>query len=85
MMLEVHFMPYPHLYSCPLHTGDKIGVQALAYYFENLINDLENGMRRPAAVSRSFTKCKQRKPRPCKVVTAYLQNHVRIQNFTDYR
>ncbi len=50
MMPEVQFMPYPHQYRCPLGIGGDAGVKALAYYFENLINDVESGVRKPAAV-----------------------------------
>ncbi|WP_455811631.1 diaminobutyrate--2-oxoglutarate transaminase [Pseudomonas graminis] len=50
MMPEVQFMPYPHLYRCPLGIGGDAGVKALTYYFENLINDVESGVRKPAAV-----------------------------------
>ncbi|MGE9550230.1 diaminobutyrate--2-oxoglutarate transaminase [Erwinia amylovora] len=50
MMPEVQFMPYPHEYRCPLGIGGEAGVQALTYYFENLINDVESGVRKPAAV-----------------------------------
>ncbi|SUE06550.1 Diaminobutyrate--2-oxoglutarate aminotransferase [Pantoea agglomerans] len=41
-MPEVQFMPYPHLYRCPLGIGGEAGVKALTYYFENLINDVES-------------------------------------------
>ncbi|MBT0717917.1 diaminobutyrate--2-oxoglutarate transaminase [Rosenbergiella epipactidis] len=50
MMTEVQFMPYPHLYRCPLGIGGQAGINALSYYFENLINDVESGVRKPAAV-----------------------------------
>ncbi|MGA7507773.1 MAG: diaminobutyrate--2-oxoglutarate transaminase [Erwinia billingiae] len=50
MMPEVQFMPYPHLYRCPLGIGGEAGVKALTYYFDNLINDVESGVRKPAAV-----------------------------------
>ncbi|CCO84903.1 diaminobutyrate--2-oxoglutarateaminotransferase [Erwinia amylovora CFBP 2585] len=50
MIPEVQFMPYPHQYRCPLGIGGEAGVQALTYYFENLINDVESGVRKPAAV-----------------------------------
>lgn len=50
MMAEVQFMPYPHQYRCPLGIGGDAGVKALTYYFENLINDVESGVRKPAAV-----------------------------------
>lgn len=50
MMPEVQFMPYPHQYRCPLGIGGDAGVKALTYYFDNLINDVESGVRKPAAV-----------------------------------
>ena len=50
LMPEVHFLPYPHEYRCPLGVGGEAGVAALSYYFENLINDVESGVRKPAAV-----------------------------------
>ncbi|MGV3346117.1 diaminobutyrate--2-oxoglutarate transaminase [Enterobacteriaceae bacterium LUAb1] len=50
LMAEVQFMPYPHLYRCPLGIGGKAGTEALAWYFEDLINDVESGVRKPAAV-----------------------------------
>jgi len=50
LMPEVQFLPYPHLYRCPLGLGGDAGVKALSYYFENLINDVESGVRKPAAV-----------------------------------
>ncbi|HEY3985200.1 diaminobutyrate--2-oxoglutarate transaminase [Cedecea sp.] len=50
LMPEVQFMPYPHEYRCPLGIGGDAGVKALTYYFDNLINDVESGVRKPAAV-----------------------------------
>lgn len=50
MMPEVQFMPYPNQYRCPLGIGGEAGVNALTYYFDNLINDVESGIRKPAAV-----------------------------------
>lgn len=50
LMPEVQFLPYPHQYRCPLGIGGEAGVTALSYYFENLINDVESGVRKPAAV-----------------------------------
>ena len=50
LMPEVQFLPYPHQYRCPLGIGGEAGVAALSYYFENLINDVESGVRKPAAV-----------------------------------
>lgn len=42
-------MPYPHQYRCPLGIGGEAR-KALTYYSENLINDVESGVRKPAAV-----------------------------------
>lgn len=50
LMPEVQFLPYPHEYRCPLGVGGEAGVAALSYYFENLITDVESGVRKPAAV-----------------------------------
>lgn len=50
MMPEVQFIPYPNQYRCPLGIGGEAGVKALTYYFDNLINDVESGVRKPAAV-----------------------------------
>ncbi len=50
LMPEVQFLPYPHEYRCPLGIGGDAGVKALTYYFDNLINDVESGVRKPAAV-----------------------------------
>ena len=50
LMPEVQFMPYPHQYRCPLGIGGEAGVRALTTYFDNLINDVESGVRKPAAV-----------------------------------
>ncbi|WP_314964449.1 aminotransferase class III-fold pyridoxal phosphate-dependent enzyme, partial [Bradyrhizobium cosmicum] len=44
------FMPYPHEYRCPLGLGGEAGVDALTYYFENFIEDVESGVVKPAAV-----------------------------------
>nr|WP_207859804.1 diaminobutyrate--2-oxoglutarate transaminase [Volucribacter psittacicida] len=50
MMPGVQFMPYPHEYRCPLGLGGEAGVDALTYYFENFIEDVESGVVKPAAV-----------------------------------
>ncbi|PJG82033.1 diaminobutyrate--2-oxoglutarate transaminase [Caviibacterium pharyngocola] len=50
LMAGVQFMPYPHEYRCPLGIGGEAGVEALTYYFENFINDVESGVVKPAAV-----------------------------------
>ena len=43
-------LPYPHEYRCPLGLGGEAGVDALTYYFENFIEDVESGVVKPAAV-----------------------------------
>ncbi|AGO15327.1 diaminobutyrate--2-oxoglutarate aminotransferase [Glaesserella parasuis ZJ0906] len=50
LMAGVQFMPYPHEYRCPLGIGGEEGVDALTYYFENFIEDVESGVVKPAAV-----------------------------------
>ncbi|MBB2775660.1 UNVERIFIED_ORG: diaminobutyrate-2-oxoglutarate transaminase [Comamonas terrigena] len=50
LMPGVQFMPYPHEYRCPLGIGGEAGVDALTYYFENFIEDVESGVTKPAAV-----------------------------------
>ena len=50
LMPGVQFMPYPHEYRCPLGIGSEAGVDALTYYFENFIEDVESGVVKPAAV-----------------------------------
>ncbi|WEV48215.1 diaminobutyrate--2-oxoglutarate transaminase [Acinetobacter sp. ESL0695] len=50
MMPGVQFLPYPHEYRCPLGLGGEAGVDALTYYFEQFIEDVESGVTKPAAV-----------------------------------
>lgn len=50
LMPGVQFMPYPHEYRCPLGLGGEAGVNALTYFFENFIEDVESGVTKPAAV-----------------------------------
>ncbi len=50
LMPGVQFMPYPHEYRCPLGLGGEAGVDALTYYFEQFIEDVESGVTKPAAV-----------------------------------
>ena len=50
LMPGVQFMPYPHEYRCPLGLGGDAGVNALTYFFENFIEDVESGVTKPAAV-----------------------------------
>ncbi|MBF7686945.1 diaminobutyrate--2-oxoglutarate transaminase [Acinetobacter rathckeae] len=50
LMPGVQFLPYPHEYRCPLGIGGDAGVDALTYYFEQFIEDVESGVTKPAAV-----------------------------------
>lgn len=50
LMAGVQFMPYPHEYRCPLGIGGEAGIDALTYYFEHFIEDVESGVVKPAAV-----------------------------------
>lgn len=50
LMPGVQFLPYPHEYRCPLGLGGEAGVDALTYYFEQFIEDVESGVTKPAAV-----------------------------------
>ena len=50
LMAGVQFLPYPHEYRCPLGLGGEASVDALTYYFENFIEDVESGVVKPAAV-----------------------------------
>ena len=50
LMPGVQFLPYPHEYRCPLGLGGEAGGDALTYYFENFIEDVESGVVKPAAV-----------------------------------
>lgn len=49
LMPGVQFLPYPHEYRCPLGLGGEAGADALTYYFENFIEDVESGVVKPAA------------------------------------
>lgn len=50
LMSNVQFLPYPHEYRCPLGVGGKAAERALSYYFEQMLNDVESGVCKPAAV-----------------------------------
>lgn len=50
LMAGVQFMPYPHDYRCPFGIGGEAGAEAVAYYFEQFIEDVESGVVKPAAV-----------------------------------
>ena len=46
----VQFLPFPYDYRCPFGLGGEQGVQVNLSYLENLLNDPEAGVERPAAV-----------------------------------
>jgi diaminobutyrate-2-oxoglutarate transaminase len=49
LMSEVHFMPYPHGYRCPMN--DKVnGDIACAAYLEEALTDPEGGISKPAGL-----------------------------------
>lgn len=50
LMPYVQFMPYPYAYRCPLGIGGEQGEQALANLFERMLDDVESGVTKPAAV-----------------------------------
>jgi diaminobutyrate-2-oxoglutarate transaminase len=50
LMPDVHFMPYPYSYRCPLGIGGEAGTDAICAYFERVLKDPESGITKPAAV-----------------------------------
>ncbi|HEX8592572.1 MAG TPA: aspartate aminotransferase family protein [Pseudomonas sp.] len=46
----VQFLPFPYDYRCPFGLGGEQGVKVNLSYLENLLNDPEAGVERPAAV-----------------------------------
>lgn len=46
----VQFLPYPYDYRCPFGQGGSAAVRTHLHYLENLLNDPEAGVQRPAAV-----------------------------------
>jgi diaminobutyrate-2-oxoglutarate transaminase len=47
---EVHFLPYPNGYRCPLGIGGEAGQRACARYVERLLDDPESGIAPPAGM-----------------------------------
>jgi diaminobutyrate-2-oxoglutarate transaminase len=47
---EVHFLPYPNGYRCPLGIGGEAGQRACARYVERLLDDPESGITPPAGM-----------------------------------
>ncbi|AFY66281.1 aspartate aminotransferase family protein [Geitlerinema sp. PCC 7407] len=50
LMGEVHFLPYPYAYRCPLGLGGELGHRAISRYIENLLDDPESGVVKPAGI-----------------------------------
>ena len=50
LMPYVQFMHYPYAYRCPLGIGAEQGEEALANLFERMLDDVESGIVKPAAV-----------------------------------
>lgn len=50
LMAGVQFMPYPHLYRCPLGVGGEAATRVMCEYFTRFIADVESGVCLPAAV-----------------------------------
>lgn len=50
LMPDVHFMPYPHEYRCPFGLGGDEGIRSSLYYLEQFLNDVESGVKKPAAI-----------------------------------
>ncbi|VVU95601.1 Aminotransferase class-III [seawater metagenome] len=48
-MSDVHFLPYPNEYRCPMSIG-KEGYKIIVKYIENLINNPQSGIGKPAAI-----------------------------------
>ena len=67
LMPGVQFMPYLHEYRCPLGLGEA-GVDALTYYFENFIEDVESARARwrikPAWSSSAISRGRRCRARP---------------------
>jgi len=49
-MSGVHFMPYPYSYRCPFGLGGEPGSAMASRYLENVLNDPESGIVKPAAL-----------------------------------
>jgi len=50
LMPGVHFMPYPYSYCCPFGLGGEDGSKMATRYLENVLEDVESGIVKPAAV-----------------------------------
>jgi len=50
LMPGVHFLPYPYSYRCPMGQGGEDGTKTILRYIENLLDDPESGIIKPAAM-----------------------------------
>jgi len=50
LMPGVHFMPYPYSYRCPFGLHGEAGSKMASTYLENILEDPESGIVKPAAV-----------------------------------
>lgn len=50
LMAEVHFLPFPYLFRCPLEIGGETGWRASLAYIERLLDDSNSGIAPPAAM-----------------------------------
>lgn len=50
LMPGVHFMPYPYSYRCPFGLHGEEGSKMASLYLENVLEDIESGIVKPAAV-----------------------------------
>eukprot|EP01126_Amoeba_proteus_P040260 TRINITY_DN4289_c0_g1_i2.p1 TRINITY_DN4289_c0_g1~~TRINITY_DN4289_c0_g1_i2.p1 ORF type:complete len:441 (-),score=79.39 TRINITY_DN4289_c0_g1_i2:82-1404(-) len=50
LMPGVHFLPYPYSYRCPFGIGGPEATTAILRYIENLLDDPESGITKPAAI-----------------------------------
>jgi len=46
----VHFLPFPYPYRCPMGLGGEDGTKVILRYIENLLDDPESGILKPAAM-----------------------------------
>lgn len=50
LMPDVHFLPYPYSYRCPFGLGGDDSQKVSAKYIENLLDDPESGIVKPAGM-----------------------------------
>ncbi len=47
---DVHFLPYPYIYRCPMGSVNDPDSQSTIRYIENLLTDVESGVTKPAGI-----------------------------------